>query len=244
MTIPTFDLNLAPPGTMLAPSIVGAAIEGGRSLSGITNAGNIAGGGLVTIKYGNVQLRYRNGAPLRYWSQLGAILNGGIRSILVPFLIDKWAPVLDGFQTPIRTHFSDGTPFANGAARFAQASGSTVSSLIADGAIGAGTVTMLLGSRALTGGEWFEIAHPAPTMSRAYCVTEVDSATDNGDGTMTFVVGIRPTLRAFVPAGTSPIFDRPKCLMRLAPGTVISAEVSSLWKATPDVTFIESFGST
>ncbi len=227
---------------MTAPNIVGSAVEGGRSMSGITNSADMTGGGLVSIKYGSIQLRYATGAPLRYWSQLGARLNGGVRSILVPFLVDKWAPVVGGLQTPLLTSFSDSTSLA-GALRFAQPSSSAAEVLTVAGALGTGTLIMQLGSRALFGGEWFEIAHPTKS-SRAYCITDVDSATDNGNGTFTYTVGIRPPLREAASVGTALRFDRPRCLMRLAPGTQITAEVASLWKATPDVTFIESFGNT
>ncbi len=66
---------------------------------------------------------------------------------------------------------------------------------------------------------------------------------DNGDGSTTYMVKIRSPLREAVPAGTFVRFNRPRCLMRLAPGSSITADISAFWWSTPDVSFIESFGT-
>ena len=216
MAFSEFDLRLAPPGTMTMPNIVGGTVEGGRSLSGLVSVADLSGGGLVTVKYGQIALRNVNPAKLRYWSRLGAMLNGGVRSILVPLLTDFIAPF-----------------------------GLTVTAQAA--ALNAGTLSFLVRGDFLTddflnGGEWFEIAHLTRS-SRAYCITDVDAITSNQDGSISYTVGIRPPLREAIGDGTVLRFERPRFLARLAPGTSINADVDAAWWATPDATFLESFGT-
>ena len=86
-----FDPSVLPPGRMTLPSIVGASIEGGRSLTGIANDADISGGGLVQASYQNIQLGNTDASRLRNYSRLTA-LNGGVRSILVTFNTDFLIP--------------------------------------------------------------------------------------------------------------------------------------------------------
>ena len=88
----TFDLKRAPPGRMSAPRIVGASIEAGISQSGISSAVDISGGGLVAIKYSNIQLKNSDATQLKYWNQLRGQLVGGVRQITVPFMVDFLQP--------------------------------------------------------------------------------------------------------------------------------------------------------
>ena len=199
------------------PSIAGGVVEGGRSMSGIVSAADMTGGGLVTVCYKQVSLGNTDPARLRYWSQLAAILNGGVRSIRVPLVTDFIAPL-------------DWSAAVTVAA-----------------ALNASTLTFIVYGKFLTdpgmtGGEWFGLVHPNKDV-RAYVVTEVDTVVTNPDESITYTVGIRPPLREAVAYAAPLSFYRPQCLMRLAPGTTISADVDKSWWATPDVSFVESFGT-
>jgi hypothetical protein len=266
VVIPTFSLDLAPPGRMEMPNIVGASIETGRSLSGITGAADISGGGLVTVKYSNIQLGNANPAALKYWSYLALILNGGQRSIYVPLLTDFIAPRPGNGPLYRQVPFSDGSGFSQidpASDPFSQPnifnmpnvfgntintvssyfSESTISAMSVGSAdLNAGAIIIkVLAGDTLVGGEWFEIQHPTK-LYRVYGITDIDSSNYNpNDGTCTYNIGIRPTLREAVTDGTTIKFDRPRCTMRIQAGSKISVDVEKYWFGTPEVTFIESF---
>lgn len=239
MTIPIYDLNLAPPGRMTAPQIVGGAVEGGRTLSGLTSAADMTGGGLVSVKYGSIPLSNWTPDAQRYWSWLSAYLAGGVRSILVPLLVDRISPLQGGLKQQVVVPHSTGALFSTGAGYRI----GTVGAWVGAAPVNAGTLTInVTGGAKLFGGEWFELTH-ASRGSRAYCVTEIDSATPVADGWTAYVIGIRPPLRDAIADGAAASFDRPKTLMRLAPGTTMANEIERFWYSTPEVSFIESFGS-
>ena len=235
--LPVFSLDLAPPGRMMAPTIVGGAIESARSLSGYTSAIDIFGGGFVAVKYADINLSNMSANRLLYWMGLSARLNGGQRSITVPLLTDFWA----NNARPIYTGgvpFSDGTAFSDGS-NYKQ---STIPAwLDVAAAVNANPVTIrLLNSQALYGGEWFSILH-SDGYHRAYTVMEPLAGTSNSDGSVTMVVSIRPPLRAATIYRAVVSFSRPMCTMRLAPGSTITSEISQNWTAKPEISFIESF---
>lgn len=240
MTVPVYNLALAPPGRMTAPQIVGSAVEGGRTLSGLTSAADLTGGGLVAVKYSAIQLSNTTPDAQRYWSWLSAYLAGGVRSILVPLLVDRVSP----FQGPYverRVGITHSTE-----AMFSTGAGYAIGNAVAwIGAAqqNAGTVAIVIaGGPQIVGGEWFEIVHPTRG-SRAYCITEIDAVTVNADLSRTYTVGIRPPLRDAVGQGAVISFSRPKTLMRLAPGTQMPNDIEKYWYSTPEVSFIESFGN-
>lgn len=235
MTYPSleFDLDFLPPGEMTLPYIVGAAIEGGSSLSGITNASDVTGGGLWAIEYSNVRLGNVNPARMRYWMRLSTALAGGIRPIVVPFFVDFMQPG----GGPILTPFSDSSTFSD-ESEFSQPA---FSGPIATAAVGAGTVAITVpSSPALQGGEFFGVLHPTK-LQRVYQITDIDSAVVSGSNTI-YTVGIRPTLREALAGTETADFSTPNCLMRLAPGQTVKTSVKPYWWATPSISFIEYFG--
>lgn len=234
MPFPELRLDLVPPGRMTMPNIIGGAVEGGRSLSGIALAADLTGGGFVAVKYSNIILKNTTSDALRYWSWLCAYLAGGRRSILVPMLIDYVDPL------PELSLFSDGSTFSDGSL-FSISGGFVV--LNSSASVNAGTIVIRASSGAnIDVGQWFEFSH-AEKSARSYNITEIDSVTTNGSGTKTYTVGIRPPLRAAVPSGMQLRFRRPRCLMRLAPGSNPANDVEKYWQSTAEISFVESFGT-
>lgn len=82
----TLDLCQITP-TEIGIDIAGQAIEGGRSMSGVTQAINYSGGGYVVVNYGGINLVDR--AQHLYWNSLAGILNGGVTRMFVPLWTDK-----------------------------------------------------------------------------------------------------------------------------------------------------------
>jgi hypothetical protein len=77
--------------TDLSFDVIGQSIEGGRSLSGITQAIDFSGGGLVAASYSGITLMSR--AQHLYWNKLAGLLNGSVRAILVPLWMDGISPI-------------------------------------------------------------------------------------------------------------------------------------------------------
>ena len=232
-----FDLKRAPPGRMSAPRIVGASIEAGISQSGLSSAVDISGGGFVAIKYSNVQLSNAGATQLKYWSQLRGQLVGGVRQITVPFLIDFMQPrpaigydyadfaCTDGLTTTDGFGTTDMRPLTTCAGALA---------------LNAGQVTFSYPtSVAITGGEWFDLLH-ATKGYRSYEITDVISSSVVGSNT-SYVVAIRPTIREITASGAVMNFERPRCNMRLEPGTDMPFDIESAWVSRPEVSFIEAF---
>lgn len=209
-------------------------------MSGIASSVDLSGGGIVSIKYSNIQLRNATGQSLRYWSNLASRHNGGQRGILVPLLTDFYAPLATGVAPVQFVRHSDGSPFSDGSG-YGQPSISAIA--VGAAAVNAAAMTIkIITGGTLNGGEWFEIAHPTK-LNRVYNVTDILSFAPNADGSVNYSVLIRPTLREAITAGVTVNFYRPKCYMRIAPGSAISADIEKFWYATPEVTFIEKFGT-
>ncbi len=233
---------------MTAPRIIGGAVEGGTSLSGITLSSDVSGGGLIAIDYQAIQLGNRLRDRLLFYNRLMIALQGGIRYCIVPFLTDYIAPCADSvFSTVftgnsddyIDTKFSDATTFSDGST-FTQPPVS--GSITNNGSAGDGTVSLtVIGGRPLVGGEWFGVEH-ANGNFRAYNVTDVDSQVVNSvNGNVEATVGIRPTLRASTTAGQTIDWWRPRCTMRIRPGNDPQLILQQFWYSTPDLSFIEAF---
>lgn len=242
--VPEFNLALAHPGRMSAPEIVGASIETGRSLSGLTGSMDISGGGFVTIKYSNILLDTKSPERVKYWSYLRSLLAGGQRSIIVPFMTDFWSPVVGQqyytttFKGALASTPDTGVTFSNAARLQVMIVKASLTGAVT---LNQSTVSInILGGQSLTGGEWFEIKHFTKSY-RAYCVTDVLSTAVQGDGSYTCAVNIRPPLRDYADINQSVRFYRPRCLMRLMPGTSIPFDMEKYWWSTPEITFVESF---
>lgn len=84
-----YDLCLLTPAEINI-DVVGSAIEGGRSLSGVTQSIDYSGGGFVAVTYGGINLFSR--AQHQHWNQLAGILNGSVDYIRVPLWTDFTGP--------------------------------------------------------------------------------------------------------------------------------------------------------
>lgn len=232
------DLGFLPPGVMTFPQIVGSAVEGGASLAGPTDASDSTGGGLWSYSYGQIVAGNIDQSKLRLINRIGIALAGGIRNIAVPFLVDFVQPVIIGVA-PVGTPFSDLSKFSD-TSEFSQA---PVAGVVSGAqAVGAGTITVSVigGTGVLECGEFFGLNHPTNGF-RVYNVTDIDSQTTDGNGNNVYTVGIRPTLRDAIADQAPVTWWRPKCLMRLAPGSSIDLDVRPFWLASPSVKFIEAF---
>lgn len=242
-----YDIGLLPFGQMTAPRIVGAGVEGGSSLDGISIASDASGGGLVAFDLANIELDNLTPSRMRAFNRFAAALASGMRSIIVPLLTDFYCPVPIGVDDYVLEPFSDTTPFSDTSEWSQDPVAGTV---IAGAQSNAGTVTISVvgGTGVLEGGEIFGLNHLGtdvtyrdPAGYRAYFVTDIDSQTVDGNGNNIYTVGIRPTLRDAIPAGSPVTWFRPKCTFRLAPGFTADFTVQPRWFSTPSLKFIEAF---
>lgn len=236
MPIEEFNLDLCPPAAATF-GIVGSAIESARSISGVTSAIDTSGGGFVAVKYTGVFLGNTNRSALRYWSRLSALLASGVQPIIVPLLTDWLSPIPDGQALRLLSTYDDTGTFGD-RGDFSQGSVGAWNSGVA--AVAAGMISIKLqAGLILEGGEWFSILHDT-LGHRAYCVKRIESiAVADSDGASVYTVSIRPTLREAVADGVDVNFVRPRCLMRLAPGTAMQLDIKDSWNSQPDIAFVE-----
>lgn len=232
------NLDFLPPGQVTFPQIVGSAVEGGTSLSGVTDASDSTGGGLWALNYSNIIVGNVTQSALRMINRIGIALAGGIRNIIVPFPVDFVQPVLIGNPVLLST-FSDGTTFSDGSL-FSQPS--VAGFVLGAQAVGAGTISVSVigGTGVLEGGEYFGLLHPTKGY-RVYAVTDLDTPTVDFNGNNEYTIGIRPPLRDSIADGSRVTWWRPQCLMRLMPGSSIDLDVRPFWLASPSAKFIEAF---
>jgi len=236
MTILEYDLCALTPSEV-SMDVVGVSIEGGRSLSGVTQAIDYSGGGFVTATYGGINIGSRR--QHRYWSRLGANLNGSVTPIIVPLWTDYIAPRnADGYVPGAGAGFgvphSDETRFDDGAG-YDQFYADAV--LGVDAAVNAAQIVITMPAGfPLEGGEWFSILHPIRNW-RAYRIKEVVSVVGQA---YTCIIG--PPLREAVTADQLVSFTRPRCLMRLPAGeTMPWAWTAPGVLASLTVNFVEAF---
>jgi hypothetical protein len=172
--------------------IVGSAIEGGRSLSGVTQSIDYSGGGFVAVTYGGIVIR--SNAEAKEWNRIAGCLNGSVRTVDLPL----WADIVAATN-------------ASGVA--AGAPGGIANPTLSAAALGATLVhSSSPGGLIIEGGEWFSIAHPGATDKRVYRVWKSVAAGGGWD------LSIMPPLRAAITAGITANFWRPVCKMRLPAG--------------------------
>lgn len=241
-----YDLDLLPPGSMTGPRIVGGTVESGSSLSGVSTASDVTGGGFVALDYDMIWVGNTEPAKMRAAQRLSNALAGGVRQIVVPLLVDFFAPVALG-AGQILSKFSDSSMFSDGS-EFSQPPVAGI--VIADAAVGAGSlqVSVIGGTTVLQGGEWFGLNHTAtdnpyrlPAGFRAYNVTDATLTGVDGTGNNVYTIAIRPTLRDPIAAGAVVDWWRPRCTMRLKPGFAPSIQVEKYWYTTPSFSFVEAF---
>jgi hypothetical protein len=240
MSTPQYPLEVLPPKT-IDIGWDGMSIEGGRSLSGISSAIEFTGGGILTVKYGDVL--YNSIQQHKAITRLAAHLAGSVRSIIVPILSDWTGPfALDSSGYPViqvlSTH-DDGSTFDDGA-YYSQSAVVAVTEAASDPDVpGTLEIRVTSGGVALEGGEWFALQHPTKSW-RAYCIREIDSSTEDGDETVYTVALDRP-LRETATAGMTVEFSRPRCLMRLRAGQKLNWKASGKWLGSAEFDLVESF---
>ena len=209
---------------MSAPRIVGGAVEGGTSLSGITLASDVSGGGLVAVDYSEIQLGINSTRDhILYFNRLMIALQGGIRNIVVPMMTDIYAPVPDNF-------------FPNDAG----ATPTVTGTFLSNKPVGSSTVDLtVVNGRLLQGGEWFGVFHPTKQW-RVYCVTDIVTQTTVA-GVINATVNIRPPLRDVAISGNTVDWWRPQCLMRVKSGSDITMMLDGYWRGMQNLSFIEAF---
>jgi hypothetical protein len=232
------DLGFLPPGRMTAPRILGGAAEGGMAMSGVSVASNIAGAGFVAVDYLEIQTSNVLQLKLRYFNRMAQAMRSGVRQCVVPLLTDFYAPA-DKSAKLGHVGFSDGATFSD----TTDFSEPPVTGYVAASA-NAGDATIQVavvgGTGVLEGGEWFGVQHASKSF-RAYCVTDIDSVTQDANGNNVYTVAILPTLRDAITVDMNVDWWRPRCLMRLASGFNPDIDVSSYWYATPALKFVEAF---
>jgi hypothetical protein len=235
MTILEYDLCRLTPSEV-SMDVVGVSIEGGRSLSGVTQAIDYSGGGFIAVTYGGIQIGSRS--QHRYWSKLGANLNGSVTPIIVPLWTDYITP-LSGSYSPgddagVGIPHSDESLFNDGAGydQFFADAGVSVAAAVNAAQI---VITMPAGFN-VEGGEWFAIHHLVRNW-RAYRIKEVVSRVGQA---FTCIIG--PPLREAVAIGETASFTRPRCLMRLPAGETLPwAWTAPGVFASLTVNFVEAF---
>lgn len=224
------------PAQVGTPRLVGGALRGGQSLSGVATAIRSDGGGLWFLEFTGIFVRTPD--QVRAWRAWEGYLDGGATNCIVPYIDYRHAPrpIVDGSPAlpppPVPhsddSYLSDDTGYV----------GSVMSAVLtADAALRATTVgiEMLVGSD-LRGGEHFTLDH-ADVGPRLYRVISIESA-DAGVHEVT----IRPPLREAVTAGMVADFDTPRCVMRLAdPDAMILALRGNRFAAGVSITFLEGF---
>jgi hypothetical protein len=245
-----YDVDLLPPG-QISVDVIGAAIEGGRSLSGVTGSIDMSGGGLVRLEYSHIMVSTPQ--QTRYWNKLAAFLRGGVNKIIVPIMNDIAYPYpgdVKHNRPPTGGPFWIGPPFyAHDATRY-QWFDATVSDAWAQnaGTIDIQTVDNRFDSvhrdknpLTLEGGEWFGINHGETKEYRAHRITEIDSVvTLSADSpTRVWTVGISPPLRAAASDGKGLQFFRPRCIMGLPPDETMPWVASAGWYGEHSLSLIE-----
>ena len=239
MTLPiiTLDLSKSPLVEMSMPDIVGASISGGRSLSGGSNSIDVSGGGYVGIKYAKIELGNATDVNFKYWAGLRAQINGTSRPVIVPFFVDRTNPTTTGSVPLVPFSFSDSTNYSDGTTHT-----DVLSPPLIIGAVAGNASTMVFKFPVIDGlapGMWFDQLH-ATKNYRAYVITDILAASaPDASGNVTYTVAFKPPNREASASGSPLNFIRPRCLMRLKPGTEIPLMVRSFWLATTDIEFIE-----
>lgn len=210
-----YDLCKLTPASVTL-DVVGSAVEGGRSLSGVTQSIDYSGGGFVAVTYAGINLF--TPAQAKEWNRIAGCLNGSVRTVDLPL----WADIVAARN-------------ASGVA--AGAPGGIANPTLAAAALGATTVhSSSPGGLIIEGGEWFSINHPGATDKRAYRVWKAVAAGGGWD------LSIMPPLRAAIAAGIEADFWRPTCRMRLPAGETMGWQFRAPGGASElSVNFVEAF---
>lgn len=189
----------------LKPSLVGAALDGGRSLAGDNQFADFGAGGYWQVEFGEQALWSR--AKVLAWRALAAAADSGATDILVPLADRRHQPLENPLVTPDPfglTTWDDGlTPWAPD---------QVTAEVTADAALGDTQLECTFTApRALLGGEHFSVKHATWDWRLHRISRLVSGGLGTGDAT---VIDVRPPLREAIVAGALLNFDSPRCLMR------------------------------
>lgn len=230
----TFPTHLFNP-SRIQPRLMGVAITGGETLSGIVDNIRTDGGGYWQLGCYGISLH--NDDLVRAWRAWEATLDGGVTRVLVPVPDVRMAPrpivagkpgspsgMLEGSDDP---YFPEAVGFASPfvVARVAATAALRATSL---------QIEIVRGQR-LKGGEHFALTH-ATKGRRVYRVARVLAR----DGQIA-TVQIRPPLREAIAADASADFDWPSFVATLLPEAEISPEIEYGRHGVIDITFREAF---
>lgn len=172
---------------------VGHVVDGGTSLSGLTDEQEIDGGGYFQGDFSNGSTNTKTaGNAWRVLSDADA----GEPFNVVLCAERRFQPVGPSILVPHSddTSFDDDSEYVSGGADYATT---------ADAALRATSLSMSgTSEKPIIGGELFSIQHPTWGW-RVYRIRSVDGAN----------ISFRPPLREAVPAGTQLEFDTPRCQM-------------------------------
>jgi hypothetical protein len=205
----------------------GAAVSGGRSVSGMEQAAFSSGGGLWTAQ---IAFKPRGRDQIRRWRAYGARLDGGATAFEVPHCEVQSRIRLDGTPSVSLAKHSDGSGFSDGS-QYAVVP-TVAASFGASAALRATQVQLdFVTAVEIIGGERFTVEH-ANAGARLYTIHSIVSQSSNS-----YTVKIRPPLREAVTSATPLDFDDLRCTMRLVDGW--SAEMQLLRFPDPVARFIE-----
>lgn len=212
----------------ITPSPVAFTRSGGTSLGGVEPAIR-TDLGHWSIQYGNVVMQNRSREQWQTWQAIRQKLSGRAGLIAVPVRAGLSAPYASGkFEpAPEVTHddgalFDDGAPYVQGAI-----------SVVSEGntALGATVIKLrIINAAPNLVGVMFSFNH---ALYETGPVIAID-----GD---VWTVPISPSVREFIPAGSTLEFDRPTCLCRLADDRGMDVDRNAVAKVSmPSVSFVEA----
>ena len=192
----------------------GGGMDGGRNGLGQTITISTTGGPIVTA---SIVAHLFEPEHHEYGNMLAGRLNGGFRFVNIPIPSDFMGPFPGGVPIINGIPHSDGSFFSDGSG-YSQAT--VYAELTADAALNAGVISFRLygASRALRHSDWMSFYHPNKGW-RATRYYEVISRTYEENPVYT--VAIEVPLREAMTAGDRVEFARPRCVMKLKPGTTI-----------------------
>jgi hypothetical protein len=223
----TFPTGLFCPAG-LTPRLLGGALAGGQSLSGLTQYAMTTGGPYWAIDFANVVLwdldKYKT------WAAVAAACDNGATPFVVP-LCDRRSQPFTNPKRDVGIGNGDDSKFGDGALWSAEYITST---LIGTAALRATSLHIACaGGKPLEGGEHFTIWG----LERGQRMYRVITAAQRDDDT--WDITIRPPLREALADGVTLDFDNPRCVMRVDGD--MSATLDMLKRGSGQVRFVETF---
>lgn len=211
--------------------IVGTELDGGTSLSGISEPIQIDGGGYWQADFSNADFGGRDDddrAATLAWRAINAGLGGG-QQVVVLFCDRHHQPVGE----PITVPHSDDTPFSDDTEYLSLQVSAVVSAVMNGQTDGLNCTQIRIvydGPKPLIGGERFTHVHPE-WGERCY---EIASATPIANG---YELTFSPPIRGGIQFGDPLDFENPRCVMRRSSAPTNALNMG-LWSSA-SITFVE-----